>query len=92
MVDINIRSQISATTLELSTVKQNLITTENKLKKLNVQNVQNVQDVQDVEKLTTKIKELETKIGRQLQAYNTLMQSYTKQKAELTALKQKQNA
>ena len=83
MVDINIRSQISATTLELSTVKQNLVSAESKLKKL-------------TDKITTesdsKIKELKDKIMKQAQAYTSLMQNYTNQKAELTALKQKQNA
>lgn len=83
MIDINIRSQISATTLELSTVKQNLASAESKLKRL-------------TDKITTesdsKIKELKDKIMKQAQAYSSLMQNYTNQKAELTVLKQKQNA
>lgn len=81
MIDINIRSQISATTLELSTVKQNLVSVKNKL-----------EDVKTVSGLTRKINELEDKIKRQTQSYTALMQSYTDQKTELTALKQKQNA
>ena len=83
MVDINIRSQISATTLELSMVKQNLISAESKLKNLTDKTTAG---------LTRKINELEDKITRQTQSYNSLMQSYTNQKAELTTLKQKQNA
>lgn len=83
MVDINIRSQISATTLELSTVKQNLVSAESKLKNLTDKTAAG---------LNSKIKELEDKIMRQTQAYNSLMQNYTNQKSELTALKQKQNA
>lgn len=79
MIDINIRSQISATTLELSKVKQNLVSVESELKKLT--------DGSD-----SKIKELKDKIMKQAQAYSSLMQNYTNQKAELTALKQKQNA
>lgn len=83
MIDIDIRSQISATTLELNAVKQNLISAESKLNKLTDKTAAG---------LNSKIKELESKIVRQTQAYNLLMQNYTNQKAELIALKQKQNA
>lgn len=83
MVDINIGSKISATTLKLSKIKQNLASAESKLKKLTDKTIVG---------LNFKIKELEDKIMRQTQAYNSLMQNYTNQKAELTVLKQKQNA
>ena len=83
MIDINIKSQISATTLELSAVKQNLASAESKLSKLTDKTTAG---------LTRKINELEDKIARQTQAYAALMQSYTDQKTILTALKQKQNA
>jgi hypothetical protein len=87
MIDIDIRSQISATTLELSVVKQNLISAESKLKKLTDKTTETIDKT--IAGLTRK--ELEDKIARQTQAYNSLMQSYTNQKSELTALKQKQN-